>query len=60
MFKVDIINYKIKSSTVVFLFVPLMSNKNTTIENISIFKDLNIYQLKLTKENPQFNELFKI
>lgn len=44
----------------VFLFALLIATKSTTMENISVFENLNIYQLKLLKEDLQFNNLIII
>lgn len=37
-----------------------MASKSTTAGNISVFKDLNINQLDLKKEDPQFAKLFTL
>lgn len=58
--KVNIIHYKTKSSTIAYLFTPTMASKSTIIGNISVFEKLNINQLGLLKENPQFRESFTI
>lgn len=38
--KVDIINYKIKNLTIIYLFTLAIKNKNTITNNISVFKEL--------------------
>lgn len=60
MLKVDVIDYKIEGLIIAFLFVLLISNKNTIIGNNIVFEDLNIYWFGLTKKDPPFNELFTI
>lgn len=57
--KVDIINYGTKNSTIAFLFSLSMVSKSTIAENISVFEDLSC-QLRLLKENSQFNNFFTI
>ena len=55
--KVDIINSRTKNSTVVFLFILLMAYKSTIMEKISVFKDQNICQIRLSKEDSRSNDL---
>lgn len=55
MLKIDIINCNIEDVTKAYLFVLFalyMANKNTTIGNISIFKDFIISQLGINKDDP--------
>lgn len=40
--KVDIIDCKTESSSLVFLFILAIANESRTISNINIFKELNI------------------
>lgn len=47
--KVDIINFKIKSSTMIYLFTLVMTNKSIIIDNIDVFKELNVNQVYLRK-----------
>lgn len=58
MFEVDIIECKTKGVTLAFPFVLAITNKSTTARNISIFKELNINQLDLAKDDPCFDELY--
>lgn len=58
--KIDIINYITKNLIVVFLFALLIVKKNSTMGNISIFENLNIHQIRLSKEDLQFNNFFTI
>lgn len=37
-----------------------MPGQNTITDNINVFEYLNIYQLRLSKKNPQFNDFFTI
>lgn len=60
MLKVDIIDCKTKSSIVTFLFASSIASKSIISENISIFEDLNICQLELSKKYSQFNNLLTI
>lgn len=57
---VDIINCKKEGSTLLYLFALSMSGKSTIIGNINIFKDLNIGQQRLKKENSYWRKLFTI
>lgn len=57
---VDIIDCRIKGSTVAFLFAPSMASNSTIVGNINVFENLNIHQLELLKEDPQFNDLIII
>lgn len=54
--KVDVIDCKTEGSSSAFPFAPAMASENTTAGNISVFEDLNINQLGLTKDDPRFNE----
>lgn len=47
--KVEIINCKTKDLALVYTFALALASKSTMARNISIFKDLNIYQLGLKK-----------
>lgn len=58
--KVDLIDCKIKGSTVAYPFAPSMVNESTTAGNISVFEDLNIIQRDLKKEDPCFDDLLTI
>ena len=58
--KVDIIDCKTEGSTIAYPFAPAMASESTTAGNISVFEDLNINQLGLKKEDPQFGELLTI
>lgn len=60
MSKVDIINCKTKDLTIIYLFTLAIASKSITIDNITIFKRLNINQLDLLKEDLEFEELFTI
>lgn len=52
MSKIDIINYKTKSLTIMYFFALVMTTKSTTANNISVFKELNFDQLGLSKKDP--------
>lgn len=58
--KVDIIDCKTEGSTLAYPFAPAMASESTTTRNINIFKDLNINQLGLQKEESRFGELLII
>lgn len=58
--KLDIIDSKIKNSTIAFLFILWMFNKSTIVKNINVFNNLNIYWLRLIKKNSQFDKLLII
>lgn len=60
MLKVDIIKCKTKGATSAFPFALAMVNKSITVENISIFKKLNINQLGLAKDDLCFDKLLYI
>lgn len=40
-----------KNAILTYLFVSAMTSKNITAENINVFKNLNINQLGLTKDD---------
>lgn len=44
----------------IFPFALSIRSKNTIVGNINVFKNLNIHQLRLSKEDPQFNDFFII
>lgn len=48
---INIIDYKIKSSNLAFLFISIITSKIITANNISIFEDLNINKLDLIKDD---------
>lgn len=48
---INIIDCKIKGSTVAFLLIPVIFSKTSAIKNMSIFKDLVIRQINLIKED---------
>lgn len=60
MLKVKIIDCKIKGALKAYFFAPSMVSENTTARNMSVFKDLAIYQLGFKKEDPQFNEALTV
>lgn len=60
MLKIDIIDYKTKSSSLIFQFILIMTNKSIIAGNIGIFINLNMNQLGLIKDNPQFDKFFYI
>lgn len=49
--KVDIIDCKTEGSGLPFPFAPAMASENTIVGNISVFEDLNMNQLGLTKDD---------
>ena len=58
--KVNIINYKTKSSIIAYLFPPAIASKSTITGNINIFEELNLNKLGLFKKHLWFGELFII
>lgn len=58
--KVEIISCKIKGSMIAYPFALAIANKNTIACNISVFEELKINQIGLSKKNLQFRELFTI
>lgn len=58
--KVNVIDCKTKGSSSAFPFALAMASENTTAGNISMFEDLNINQLGLTKDDPRFNKFLYI
>lgn len=58
--KVDSINCKTKGLTTAYLFAPAIANKSITTDDISVFKELNVNQLGLSKKDPQFYRLLII
>lgn len=55
--KVDVIDCKTEGLTIACPFALAMASESTTTGNISAFQNLNINQLGLKKEDPQFAEL---
>lgn len=51
MFSINMIDCKIESSTVVFLFAPAIFNEAFATRNMSVFEDLVICQIGFTKKN---------
>lgn len=60
MLKVDIVNCESEGATEAYPFAPSMANESTTAGNISVFEDLNIYQLVLDKDDPHFGDLLTL
>lgn len=60
MLKVNIIDYKTKDAILAYLFAPVIANKSRTARNIRVFKDLNIIQLGLAKDDSGFNKILYI
>lgn len=50
MLFINIIDYKVKDSIVIFFFAFVIFNKTSAIKNISVFKNLVIWQMSFTKK----------
>lgn len=60
MLKVDIIECKTKCTSSDYPFATVIASESITARNISIFKELNINQLGLVKDDSCFDEIFYI
>ena len=60
MLKVDIIECKTKCTSSDYPFAPVIASESITTRNISIFKELNINQLCLAKDDSCFDGIFYI
>ena len=58
MFKINIINYKTKDPTIVFLFAPAIFSKSSATSNIFVFENLFVCQMGLEKDNICWSKLF--
>lgn len=53
---INLIDCKTKKTITNYLFALCIVNKGTTKSNITVFKDLNINQLRYNKDDPSFEK----